>query len=236
MDIHNLSIEKIINSNYNCASILLSEKINLCNNKDKKLSQIIAKKKANEILDKINNLEKDSFQYDKTIYGEWETEKIINHIIFNHHKYVRQVISELIPLFSYKCVIHNKSDIKLEEIENCFKNISQELEKHMNKEESRLFPYIHLLESCMQSIISPVKSIEYELIECEHSSTDEMMQELKYLTNNYTIDKDACLVSIAIFGILKEFEDNLNKHIHLEDNILFKRAKEIEKKKNNEST
>ena len=49
------------------------------------------------------------------------------------------------------------------------------------------------------------------------------------LTNNYIPPVDACNTYKVTFQTLKEFEQDLHRHIHLENNILFPKAERIEK-------
>ena len=48
-------------------------------------------------------------------------------------------------------------------------------------------------------------------------------------TNNYTPPADACNTYKVTFAMLNEFEQDLHKHIHLENNILFPKAAKLEK-------
>jgi regulator of cell morphogenesis and NO signaling len=66
----------------------------------------------------------------------------------------------------------------------------------------------------------------------EHDTEGERFRKIAELTNNYTPPSDACNTYIVTFGLLKEFEDDLHMHIHLENNILFPKAIELEKQMN----
>ena len=63
----------------------------------------------------------------------------------------------------------------------------------------------------------------------EHDNEGERYRIISDLTNNYTTPEDACNTYKVTYAMLKEFEDDLHKHIHLESNILFPKAKALEK-------
>ena len=67
----------------------------------------------------------------------------------------------------------------------------------------------------------------------EHDDEGERFRKIATLSNNYTPPNDACNSYKVAFSLLKDFEEDLHKHIHLENNILFKRAIETEQKLNN---
>ena len=66
----------------------------------------------------------------------------------------------------------------------------------------------------------------------EHDAEGERFREIAKLTNNYNPSTDACETYKVTFAMLKEFEQDLHKHIHLENNIVFPKAKEMETKLN----
>jgi regulator of cell morphogenesis and NO signaling len=49
------------------------------------------------------------------------------------------------------------------------------------------------------------------------------------LSSNYALPQDACASYSLLFTMLQEFEDDLHIHIHLENNILFPKAAEMER-------
>lgn len=47
------------------------------------------------------------------------------------------------------------------------------------------------------------------------------------LAKDYAIPGDVCNTFMVTYRKLKEFEDDLHKHVHLENNILFLKAAEL---------
>lgn len=69
-------------------------------------------------------------------------------------------------------------------------------------------------------------------MEHEHEAEGERFRKIAGLTDGYTAPPDACGTYRVTFAMLKEFEDDLHKHIHLENNILFPGAITLENRNN----
>jgi regulator of cell morphogenesis and NO signaling len=101
----------------------------------------------------------------------------------------------------------------------------------MQKEELVLFPAIKELErfykketndGSIMNISGPIAVMEHE-----HAEVGNLMERLRIITNNYTPKERACTTHRVTLAELKEFEENLHQHVHLENNILFTLAKKM---------
>jgi regulator of cell morphogenesis and NO signaling len=63
----------------------------------------------------------------------------------------------------------------------------------------------------------------------EHDAEGERYRLIASLTNNYTAPADACGSYRLLLQMLQQFETDLHTHIHVENNIIFPRAIELEK-------
>jgi regulator of cell morphogenesis and NO signaling len=66
------------------------------------------------------------------------------------------------------------------------------------------------------------------MMEAEHQSAGDAMKSIRELSNNFSTPEDACNTFKALYSDLKEFEEDLHKHIHLENNILFPKSIKLE--------
>ncbi len=169
--------------------------------------------------------------------GDWQIEPLavlLAHIQSTHHKYTREEIARLGPLFEKVCSVHGKNHPELVEIRDLFRNLAQELSAHMMKEEMILFPYIARMEAALAkkeaiarapfgSVQNPVSMMEHE-----HDSAGNALRIIKAATNGYRPPADACVSYQTLYKALAIFETDLHQHIHLENNILFPRAVAIE--------
>ncbi|MEP6802932.1 MAG: hemerythrin domain-containing protein, partial [Flavobacterium sp.] len=128
------------------------------------------------------------------------------------------------------CKVHGESHPELFKINELFTECAGELSQHMKKEELMLFPFIKRMVKTKESngVLSPPSfgsvSNPIAMMMQEHNNEGERFNEIAVLTNNYTAPSDGCTTYKVTFAMLKEFEEDLHKHIHLENNILFTKA------------
>ena len=156
------------------------------------------------------------------------------HIVQKHHAYVRQEIPRLQALLHKVVSKHAAVHPELSGIQQQFELLAQELTPHMMKEEYVLFPYIEQLVearlsdgplpgSCFGTVRRPIAAMA-----AEHDGAGDLLRELRRLSNHYAIPAGVCPTFAAVYRGLEEFEADLHQHIHLENNILFPRAIELE--------
>lgn len=168
-------------------------------------------------------------------YNEWSIDFLTEYIINTHHAYVRKNLPD-IRMYAKKVMdVHGNRHPELESVFRLVEAINVELMTHMYKEEQALFPYIKQLVVSKNST-NKVESVPFgtvqnpiNMMEMEHESVGNYMQELRSLTHNYTLPEDACASYTLLYRMLEEFESDLHLHIHLENNILFPKAVELEK-------
>jgi regulator of cell morphogenesis and NO signaling len=106
----------------------------------------------------------------------------------------------------------------------------------MLKEEQVLFPYIDNLEAAAQSgspapvpFFGTVKN-PIRMMMMEHEAVGDLLVLLRGVTSDYKLPDDACLSYRALYERLAELEDDLHRHIHVENNLLFPRASQLEER------
>ena len=103
---------------------------------------------------------------------------------------------------------------------------------HMHKEEVILFPRIKEIEA-VSSIKQKRNFTEgyiagpIQVMETEHDHAGELLYRIRELTNGYTAPADACTTFKVSLAELKEFEEDLHRHVHLENNLLFPLAEKM---------
>ena len=166
--------------------------------------------------------------------NEWQLDFLVDYIINNHHQYVRRMVP-IITLHADKVAsVHGKNHPETIRIADLFLAVRQELETHMMKEERILFPQIKQMalaqKENIQFFLSPFGTIQnpIRMMEYEHTSAGDVLYQIRDLSKNYLHPDDACNTFKALYSELKEFEVDLHKHIHLENNILFPKSVELE--------
>lgn len=156
----------------------------------------------------------------------WSASLLADYIVQNHHEYVRKAIPEIEVLLDKVCAAHGEDNIDLLNIQQDFADLSEELLNHMNKEEMALFPAIKRLEAQNNGAhpLTETLRVPIAIMEHEHTVASDLTKSIRALTHNYTAPEFACPTYRVTYQKLKEFDDDLMIHVHLENNLLFKKA------------
>ena len=167
-------------------------------------------------------------------FRSWPSDLLIDYIEKTHHRYVTEKSAVLLPFLDKLCKVHGHSHPELFEINELFIGCASELAQHMEKEEGVLFPFIKKMVEALRTGV-PIEQPHFGTVENpiammkhEHENEGDRFVKIAELTNNYTPPSDACNTYKVTFAMLQEFEQDLHKHIHLENNILFPKAIEMQ--------
>ncbi|MGQ1945968.1 iron-sulfur cluster repair di-iron protein [Geofilum sp. OHC36d9] len=170
------------------------------------------------------------------LIGRLSLDALVDYIIENHHQYIRENVKIIPPYLNKLVEVHGRNHPELKEVNELFSGAVSDLSNHIVKEELVLFPYIKVLVEAMQNGV-PVEDPGFGTVEspvmammAEHDAEGERFRTISKLTNGYTLPPDGCNTFRVGLEKLKEFETDLHRHIHLENNILFPKAIELEKK------
>lgn len=157
---------------------------------------------------------------------KWSASLLADYIVQNHHEYVRNAIHEIESLLEKVCAAHGEDNIELLNIQQDFTDLAEELLNHMGKEEMALFPAIKKLEAQNRSghPLADTLRAPISMMEHEHTIAGDLMKSIRNLSHNYSVPEFACPTYRVTYQKLKEFDDDLMTHVHLENNILFKKV------------
>lgn len=228
-------IGELVAENYKTASVFKKFKIDFCCNGNRTISEACERKNLDPS-QLINELKNTIRSVEQNIdFKSWELDLLVDYIEKTHHRYVVAKIEDIKPFLNKVVRVHGEHNPELKEIEILFNQSAQELTQHMQKEEMVLFPFIKnmvsskinkkpLLFQHFGSVENPIAMMKHE-----HQNEGERFEKIANLSDNYNPPLHACNTYRVTFALLKEFEDNLHQHIHLENNILFPKAIEMEK-------
>ncbi|TNE33604.1 iron-sulfur cluster repair di-iron protein [bacterium] len=163
-------------------------------------------------------------------FGKMSLTELADYVTNKHHQYCRESFDFIDPLLNKVIRVHGDKHEELAEVGDLFFATVNELSNHMKKEENILFPLIKALEAGKLKEIDPNASVKFpiEKMEAEHTEEGDRFKKIKELTNNFTPPEDACNTYRLTYYKLKEFNDDLEQHIHLENNILFPKSIQLE--------
>lgn len=168
-------------------------------------------------------------------FDEWNLDFLADYIVNTHHHYVRKYLPEIVQYMNKVVEVHGPQHPELALIKEQVDHMNTELTAHMEEEENLIFPLVKEIvraENSDSGYTAETGKTFSELVvvtEKEHDSVGRMLEKIRKLNHNYEIPEDACTSYKLLFKMLEEFENDLFIHIHLENNILFVKAKEMEK-------
>lgn len=210
--------------------------IDFCCGGKKSVSQACLEKgiNADEVHAALKNaaLSKGQGSYD---FNSWDLDFLTDYIVNIHHGYVKNNVELILGLATKVSERHGTQHPELIELSNVVKSTLQELVQHMAKEEQILFPAIKEINERKRNpefqskfmpghLQHPIKVMEHE-----HDNAGEDLADFRRITKDYLLPAGACNSYQYLFEKLKEFEADLMQHIHLENNILFPKAIELDK-------
>ncbi|MBK9329564.1 MAG: iron-sulfur cluster repair di-iron protein [Sphingobacteriales bacterium] len=228
-------IGELVALNYRTASVFKKHKIDFCCKGNRSIKEVCDDKKIdmNALMHELKNAVKqdDSGSVD---FNSWDLDLLADYIEKKHHRYVEEHIPMLQQYLHKLCRVHGDRHPELLEINEHFNQCSGALTAHMKKEELVLFPYIRKMVKSKQThdnlatphfgtVENPVRMMMHE-----HDVEGERFRTIARLSNQYTPPDDACNTYRVTYNLLQEFENDLHLHIHLENNILFPKAVELE--------
>jgi regulator of cell morphogenesis and NO signaling len=188
---------------------------------------------AEEILKRLRENSKD-VSLDEANWTSAPLGELTRHIRERHHRYVREAIARVQVLLDKVAAKHGDNHPEIADIQGLFTELGREMIMHMQKEEQILFPYIDALDKAA-SADSPVEPPFFQTVRNpihtmmkEHDTAGELVKQIRKASSDYTVPAHACPSYRALYQDLREFEADLHQHVHLENNILFPRAVEME--------
>jgi regulator of cell morphogenesis and NO signaling len=230
-NLNEMTIGEIVTENYRTASIFNNYNIDFCCKGNVPFGEVCSNKNIdsekllNEVKTILNATSDSSLDYQN-----WQIDLLANHIEAKHHSYIVNKTPELNNFLNKLCSVHGKNHPELFQVREMFSASAGELAKHMKKEELILFPYVRQMVLSQQkneklktphfgTVTNPI-----QMMMTEHSTEGDRFRMMEEITNNYTVPSDGCTTYKVTYSMLKEFQNDLHLHIHLENNILFPKA------------
>ena len=228
-------IGEMVAEDFRTAAVFKKYGIDFCCKGGRTIADACEKKNIDQekIISELENLPKtDASGID---FNNFPIDLLADYVEKTHHRYVEEKTPILQQFLDKLCKVHGDRHPELFEINAIFNESARDLAAHMKKEELVLFPFIKQMvkakisgEDVLQPHFGTVEN-PVNMMMHEHTTEGERFEKIAQLTNNYIPPADACNTYRVTFAMLQDFENDLHKHIHLENNILFPKSIQLEK-------
>ena len=147
---------------------------------------------------------------------DWDVNFLIDYIVNIHHTFLRVHIPEAEDYVEKIANVHGKGHPELLKIRGLFNKMSQAMFLHLDKEEEGLLADIKAGKT--ENIKQEIEDALYY-----HEYVGHILKEMLFLSSGYSVPKDACASYKHAYELLKNISDDIMIHVHMENNILFKK-------------
>ena len=234
MEIKSKHIGEIVAEDFRTAAIFKKHGIDFCCKGGRTVDEACETKNLNpdEIFREINNLPGDN--NGSIDFKSWALDLLADYVEKTHHRYVEEKTPIIQAFLEKLCKVHGDRHPELFEIRELFDESAKDLAAHMKKEELILFPFIrNLVKMKLRGSnfeFPPFGTVEnpVNMMKHEHTIEGERFRKIGEKSDEFTPPADACNTYRVTFAMLQDFENDLHKHIHLENNILFPNSISLE--------
>ena len=169
----------------------------------------------------------DAFQHADADLVRWEhaeLPELVRHLVGEYHRYTRLELARLEALVEEALLFEPERNPRLPELRTHLEHLCADLRQHLAMEEQKLFPALLAMASGHAPEDAELALDPVRILEAEHLAAEELMQNIRLLTGDYTPPAEAKGVVRQLYQGLRDLEDNLHRHIHLENHVLFPRA------------
>jgi regulator of cell morphogenesis and NO signaling len=215
----------IVTKDFRAASILSEAGLDFCCGGNKTLETACREKGigSEEILEKLEVLESQPVMPGQN-FNDWQLGFLCDYIVNTHHSFVRKNIPVLSSYTKKIRDVHGDRHPELAEVSELFDKLGYDLIEHMDNEEKVLFPAIRKAVNNGDGDALKTISSEISRMHGEHESAGGTMDKINVITGHYKLPQDGCNTFAVTYNLLKQFEDDLHIHVHLENNILFPKS------------
>jgi regulator of cell morphogenesis and NO signaling len=230
----NKTIGEIVAADYRTAKVFENYGIDFCCGGKVALAAICKEKGLDlaALTSELEMVEKEPVERSQN-YSTWSLPFLADYIVNTHHVYLKEN-DEQIAVYARKIAgVHGPRHPEVIEIAAIFEKIASDMAIHLQEEEDLFFPAVKRADAAGRAGTSPEakdrETIRISILKLfqEHEEIGDAVHTIRHLSNGYAIPDDVCNTFMITYRKLKEFEEDLHKHVHLENNILFPKAAQL---------
>ncbi len=228
------TVGEIVAADYRTAEVFEAHGIDFCCGGKVALAAICQEKGFDpaELLQEIETVRKEPVDRSQN-YTAWELPFLADYIVNTHHVYLKENDGQIAAYARKIAEVHGSHHAEVIEIAAIFDTIATDMAAHLREEEEVFFPAVKRADAARKAG-NAIETEGREVIKTslkklgrEHAEIGAAIHTIRQLAKDYEIPGDVCNTFMVTYRKLKEFEDDLHKHVHLENNILFPKAAQL---------
>ena len=234
MDATGITIGEIVAGNYRTADIFERYGIDFCcgGNVPLETACLQAGVDLAAITRELEVLQKEPSEQDHN-YAAWDVSFLADYIVNIHHAYLKETTGQIASYAHKIAEVHGPRHPEVIRIATLFDQIATDMAAHLQEEETSFFPAIKRV-AAKRTAGSLPDAEDLALIAAsirklghEHEQVGDAIHAIRQLAHGFEAPGDACNTFRLTYQKLKEFEADLHKHVHLENNLLFPKAAQL---------
>jgi len=228
------SIGHYVAEDYRCAAVFEKYGIDFCCGGQVSLDTVCREKGLDpDVLERELGEARSTPVLQSENYRAWELSFLADYIVNTHHAWLNENTGQIAAYAGKIAEVHGARHPEVIEIANRFAQIAADMKAHLGEEEEVLFPALKRLEAARKAKAEPAGRDRtairdsLEKLHREHETIGDAVHQIRHLAKDYAIPADACNTFAVTYRKLQEFENDLHKHVHLENNILFPKAAQL---------
>lgn len=225
----------IVDQDYRTASVFDRYNIRYCCGLQRPLEEVCAVNDINlgELIAELHKVTRSISISPETAYNNWSVDFLIDYLINVHHHYMVQTLPEIAGLLDNFTKEHRNKYPVFIELNELFGQLIENSLPHLKQEEEVIFPYLRQIAHAYQDgdtgsfarlFVKTLRKPLASLIEQDHKILSGSILRFRQLTNNYTPAPGACTSHKVLLGKLRELDNDMVQHFHLENEILLPRV------------
>lgn len=232
------TISEIVREDYRTADVFKKYGINYCCGGNTTLEEVCKLQNINTsvIQRELESMTKNVIIPSSIRFDEWEMDFLVDYIINVHHAYLKQTLPLLQTNLQSFVANHRKKYPFLDNVVEVYEELASLLQEHLEEEEIKVFPYIKQIysthrrkETYGRLFVKTLSKPLTQVLASDHKHIAALLLQLREVANGYRFAADACTNHQVVFQKLKELDADITQHEHLENNILYPKAINLER-------
>ncbi len=227
------TVRDFVNQDFRAAAVFHQHGIDFCCGGGKTLSEVCRAKNLEQgmVMEEISRACAAGAETPRFV--DWQADELARYIVLRHHGYCRTALPVLVAHTRKLANVHGPANPELVEIAEIVEGGAGEMEAHMLQEEQVLFPYVERLAATrragLEAFPAPFGDVGTPIraMEADHDRAERAMARIRDLARDYAVPEHGCTTWRVTLQELQSFEHDLHTHVHLENNVLFPKARTL---------